>query len=187
MLFVRVIRSPSPSPSDDRGSRPTPRVKTLSAVRQSVARVVERVRLRMRRRTSVACRFRDALHWRQVETELLRPHVEHAIEHVGLHLAGRTRNDWFAWVEGYRPAIEALLGAVADLSGAEAQRSADSVRATLAPSLPASWRDRPLSQQALGALLGTEGVTSVLVGMRERAWVLDSLQALHGDPPSLAW
>ncbi len=136
---------------------------------------------------SNACRFRDALHWRQVETELVRPHVAHAISHVGLHLAGRTRNDWFAWAKAYEPALEVLLGAVADLSRDEAQRRADAAREALAPSLPAAWRSRPLSQQALAALVGTPGVGSVLVGMRDRAWVADALESLRELPPVITW
>lgn len=124
-------------------------------------------------------RFRDAIHWRQAETEFIRPRLEHAIHHVGLHLVGKVRNDWTAWLARYRPAVERLLGAVADSTRAGAQAAADEVRRALPPGLPPELREKPLSQVALALTARTPGVTSVLVGMREKRWVEDALEAMR--------
>jgi aryl-alcohol dehydrogenase-like predicted oxidoreductase len=129
-----------------------------------------------------AGRFRDALHWRQVETELVRPHLEHALGHVGLHLVGKVRNDWSAWAPRYREAMERLLGTVADLFRQRAQDESDVLKKELS-GLPAGWSGRTFSQQAVGLVMSLPGVAAVVLGMREEAWVRDALGALQRPPP----
>ena len=126
-----------------------------------------------------AGRITGALHWRHVETEMVRPRLEHAIAHVGLHLVGRVRNDWSAWVPRYREAVERLLGAMADLHREEAQSQADEIRAS------SKLGSGDIARSAIGALLAWPGVTSVAVGMREEGWVREALAALEHPPEDL--
>lgn len=133
-----------------------------------------------------AHRFADALHWRQVEHDYVRPRLEHALAHVPLHLVGRARNDWAGWVERYRPAIDELVGAVGDLHGPPAQARSESIGRRLDPHLPPHWRGERLSRKAIAALSGARGVTSVLVGMRRPEYVVDAMRAMAQDPPALA-
>jgi len=130
-----------------------------------------------------ADRFDDVLHWRQVEADYIRPRVEHVMRHVSLHLVGRVRNDWTAWLARYQPALEKLLRAVEARTLPAARERSAALHEQLERQVPQAWRSRSLSQMALGLLLGTPGVTCVLAGMRREAWVDDGLGALERAPP----
>jgi hypothetical protein len=69
------------------------------------------------------------------------------------------------------------------LKGEAAQRSrlrVERVSASMASFLPPSMTQAPLSQKALRVVMSSTGVTSVLNGMRTRAYVEDSFGALRG-------
>jgi aryl-alcohol dehydrogenase-like predicted oxidoreductase len=130
-----------------------------------------------------ADRFDDILHWRQVEADYIRPRVDHVTRHVSLHLVGKVRNDWADWLARYQPALETLLRAIEAEALPAARERSSSIHRQVERLMPQAWRGRSLSQMALGLLLGTPGVTCVLVGMRREAWVEDALRSLELAPP----
>lgn len=139
---------------------------------------------------SNARRFSSVLHWRQVETDMVAPRVAHALAHVPRHLVGRPRLEWAGWQARYEPALATLLAAIGDLHRGGAQAASDALSARLDPSLPAEWRGESLSRKSIAVLLGSPGVSCVLVGMRRPDYVADALGALSRPAPpipSAAW
>jgi hypothetical protein len=64
------------------------------------------------------------------------------------------------------------------------RRWSEAIGGAIDPSLPASWRGETLSRKAIGIVAGTPGVTTVLVGMRRRPYVEDTLGVLALAPLS---
>lgn len=61
------------------------------------------------------------------------------------------------------------------------------LKAALASRLPQSWQGAPLQQIALNAVASTPGVTTVLCGLRDEAYVADALATFErGDFPDAA-
>jgi hypothetical protein len=121
--------------------------------------------------------------WEQaVGPYVIRP-IQSWIQSCRRQYAGRP--EWDAWLERFLPLINQALDGVQRHLQAGRQQDSDRVRAALARAgYPPSGES--LSRLALNVLLGLEGLSSILVGMRRAAYVEDALGAATLDPvPSL--
>ena len=120
--------------------------------------------------------------WNQMETQMVRPKLNQVVQLLDSHLQGTHASHWQSVREEYLQALNRLLAGLKRMAATAGQRKSDQVSETIAPHLPAALRSKPLSQKALYALLASEGVTGVLGGMREEAYVRDALEVLQWKP-----
>ncbi|MFN7975033.1 MAG: aldo/keto reductase [Acidobacteriota bacterium] len=114
-------------------------------------------------------------HWREIEGQMLLPQVSHVVRTLDGYLGGETGRLWTDWRKRYLDAFPRMLAAFARL-GAERSRGAVAfVTRAIDPLLPAERRGESLSRKALWVLASTPGVTTVLVGMREKEYVRDAM------------
>jgi uncharacterized protein len=114
-------------------------------------------------------------HWNQIEAQvrwqskgLLQAITEQT------KLAG-----WEEWKQRYERRLEELLQSCLAVARQTSNQMSLKVSTALAGNLPESYKDAPLSQKAIASLLSTDGVSTVLVGMRKVEYVRDALDALH--------
>lgn len=126
-----------------------------------------------------AGRFAGVEHWRQAAELMIGPRLQHALQHVELHLTGRARLDWEGWRTDYEPAVDALLEAIDARYRATARKRNEGLAAALDPLLPEELRGESLSRRALAVAAGAPGVSCVLVGMRRCEYVEDAAGLLR--------
>jgi len=119
--------------------------------------------------------------WSELEDRVILPRTSQVISSLDAAF-GENHEPWNQWRDRYLTELEQLLLALrrraADRSSAAARR----IHATLERVLPDAAKTQPLSQKALRALLSVPDVTSVLVGMRRRAYVDDALAVMAAPP-----
>lgn len=109
--------------------------------------------------------------WREVQMHYLLPRV-----HFGMQTLFTLKNrppEVLSWLESYEPLINKAFQAITSFyTVAAAQKVADiKSRVTM---VAAEWgAASTLSQMAIRALRSTKGITTVLVGMRQEAYVED--------------
>jgi hypothetical protein len=126
--------------------------------------------------------LRSLEHWQQVQAQRVMPMLYSALQALDQALNGPLAEKWHEWRGRYLPALQEALdeiGRQATLRSAEAARA---VEAALDPHLPEARRGEGLARKALWVLASTPGVTSVLLGMRRRAYVDDALTVLSWPP-----
>ncbi len=128
-------------------------------------------------------RIKNLHSWRPVEMQV-RFSVRRMAQQLDAHLDGPAAGLWVPHRQPYLDLLETLLQA---LRWRAAQRSraatADIVQA-IDPHLPEDRHGEPLSRKALWTVASTPGVTCVLVGIRQPAYVDDVVEVLRW--PSLA-
>lgn len=87
-----------------------------------------------------------------------------------------------SWLQGYVNTLNTTLAAVTAFYQGEGHLYARKVKEKAVSADP-SWQAETLSQTAVRALRSTQGVTSVLVGMRQKAYVEDVLAGLRQPAP----
>lgn len=85
---------------------------------------------------------------------------------------------WEEWHERYARRLEELLQCCLAVARQTSNETGRKIAEHLAPHIPSSYADSSLSQKELGLLMSTDGVTTVLVGMRRPEYVTDSIDAL---------
>ena len=86
--------------------------------------------------------------------------------------------DIFSWMNSHREKLEELLEAVGSRYGEQAAKRSTRIKENLS-SVDREWSEAAtLSQMAIRALRSTTGITTVLVGMRREAYVMDVLEEL---------
>lgn len=113
--------------------------------------------------------------WRDVQGRFLLPRLQNAVNF--LSSLPQPPPDLAEWLDGYVAAANEVLAAVGAFYQAQASAEGQVVRGTAVLADP-DWQANTLSQIALRALRSTAGISSVLVGMRRRAYVDDVLQEL---------
>ncbi|WP_373049556.1 aldo/keto reductase [Vulgatibacter sp.] len=119
-------------------------------------------------------------HWMAMQAQVIGPQVQTLLGQLGQGF----KNDasFQAWAKRYVESLNKLLaavsGALVEKLGAEAAQ----LKSRLAGQVPERWQGASLSRQALGTLLSTGGVTTVLVGMRNKKYVEDALGAVALEP-----
>ncbi len=113
--------------------------------------------------------------WRDIERQVIAPRVGHALSMLDQALKGELADQFRDWRGRYLPELDKLLGALRAKAAEKSRARTSRIVRAIDPLLPESRRSATLSQKALWALNSVPGVTSVLVGMREEAYVDDAL------------
>jgi hypothetical protein len=111
------------------------------------------------------------------------PHVGQALALVERALPASELDAWTSWRTEYIRALEGVLAALRAQVAVRAKKRVDQVKSALEPLIPAARLGASLSQKALWALLGTDGVDVVLLGMRRPNYVSDALPVLEWAAP----
>jgi aryl-alcohol dehydrogenase-like predicted oxidoreductase len=120
--------------------------------------------------------------WRQFKDGLLWPHVQGVFDFLGPY-AGQV-DGMAQWLAAHRQKLDRAVRAVGSLYAGAAYRKIDGMKRCVR-SAEADWHiDAGLSQLALRTLRSTDGVTTVLVGMRRTRYVDDILTGLRQSVPS---
>ncbi len=117
-------------------------------------------------------------HWRQIEERMIAPMVAQLVRTLDERLPGSLGQTWASWRDRYLPELEALLQAFRVRAARESQAISDAVAAAVNPHLPLTRQGEGLSRKALWVLASTPGVSCVLLGMRQVAYVEDGLGIL---------
>jgi aryl-alcohol dehydrogenase-like predicted oxidoreductase len=115
-------------------------------------------------------------HWAALQGQVIGPQTNAALSALARAFGGNPA--FQAWASRYVDALDALIGSISAELVARARRRAEELRRRLEPSVPPPWRQVSLSRQAIAAVLGVEGVTAALVGMRRKEYVEDALGAV---------
>ena len=84
----------------------------------------------------------------------------------------------FPWIRSHQEILEAAFGAISSVYREQAAEQAARTKARVS-SADADWAEAAtLSQMALRALRSTQGITTVLVGMRQESYVDDVIEEL---------
>ncbi len=117
-------------------------------------------------------------HWDQIESQMLVPHLNQALQVATKHLNPERATAWQNWQAQYIPNLHRLFKIVRQEAAQKSQEQLQSITATLDRFLPEDKRKEPLSRKALWSLTSTLGVTCVLNGIRKSDYVEDSLTLL---------
>ncbi len=114
--------------------------------------------------------------WREVRSRFILPRAR-----SGTQFLANIANppvDIDSWLEGYINSLNTMLAAITAFYQGDGRRYAQKVQEKAVSADP-DWQADTLSQTAVRALRGTLGITSVLVGMRQTAYVDDVLAGLQ--------
>jgi len=122
--------------------------------------------------------LRSPAHWEQAAgPHVIRP-IQSWLGQCRQNLSGRP--EWEQWQDGFIRLINAALESVQRFLQASQQAVSNQVRVRLAQAgYPPSGES--LSRLALNVLLGLEGLSCVLVGMRRAEYVADAMEAVDLD------
>ena len=121
-------------------------------------------------------------HWDQIESQMIAPHINQALQVTTRHMNQDTATDWENWRTRYVSKLLVLLKIVRQEAAMKSEQHNQSVTATLDQLLPEEKHGEPLSRKALWCLTSTPGVTCVLNGIRTTEYVEDSLTILAWEP-----
>ena len=132
--------------------------------------------------SSLRSQLHSLEHWEQIESEMLAPHVNQALQVVTKQLGTEQSTAWKNWQNRYIPKLVTLF---LILRKEAAQKNREKIKAitdTLDPLLPKNKQSEPISRKALWILASTPGVTCVLNGMRTPHYVDNALAILNWKP-----
>lgn len=121
-------------------------------------------------------------HWASLQGRYLGPQTNRALG--ALASAFGPDPAFRAWANRYVQALDTLIQAITAEVTARAREQAEDLKRRLAPVVPPAWRTASLSRQAIAGILAAEGVTAVLVGMRQNSYVEDALGAVVLPAPA---
>jgi len=116
-------------------------------------------------------------HWMQLESQRIRPALMEQIQALDQAMNGPIVEPWVQWRERYMGAFRDVSNNLEEIALRKSQELADSVRELL-PEQSQVSDDAPLSQLACWIVDGVPGVSCVLAGMRQVAYVEDLLPVL---------
>jgi len=117
-------------------------------------------------------------HWREIEPQVAGQ-VGYVARALDDGLSGAVAERWRTWRDRYRPELDRLLAGLRSDAAAKSEGRSGAVAAVVDPELPPARRVETLSRKALWAVSSTHGVSTVLVGMRTRAYVDDALPVMR--------
>jgi uncharacterized protein YyaL (SSP411 family)/aryl-alcohol dehydrogenase-like predicted oxidoreductase len=129
--------------------------------------------------TVVRPRIQGLEHWEQIEHQMIAPHVNQVLQAIPRIVSGSTADQWETWRDRYVPQFLTLLRGLRREAAERSRIRIDRLTSSINPLFPQEKRTQPLSRKALWTLTSTPGITSVLNGMRSRAYVEDSLAVLQ--------
>ncbi|MCW2278396.1 aldo/keto reductase [Heliophilum fasciatum] len=119
--------------------------------------------------------FASPLEWNEAVGRYFGPTIQAGIEGLLGHKRHRQRVDILAWAKQYAETVNDALDAVSFYLQAKAADAAIRIKACTEQADPDWTGTATLSQAALRALRSTEGITTVLLGMRQLSYVDDGL------------
>jgi uncharacterized protein len=122
--------------------------------------------------------------WQEIENHSIAPQVGQLLHALDDVLEGETLARFRDWRGRYVVELERLFASLRKRAADRSRLRADRLHQALSPALGDSLARQPLSQLAQRVLLGTPGVTAVLLGMRQPAYVDDALASLRAEPVS---
>jgi hypothetical protein len=120
--------------------------------------------------------------WREIEAFRIAPQVAHMVQALEQAFGGQGADQWQDWRDRYLPELDRLLAEIRRQAAAKSQAISAAVAGAINATLPIARQGESLSRKALWVVASTPGVTCVLVGMRQAAYVDDALGIL-GWPP----
>ncbi len=117
--------------------------------------------------------------WLEAEQVMVRPQVERVVEALDSADLGAVEEHWRRFRARYLPTLEDLFSSLRARAAERSRARTTRLKAVLAPALPESAQALPLAAQALLVIASVPGVTSVLVGARQRAYVDDLTTVLQ--------
>ena len=127
-------------------------------------------------------RIHNLEHWEQIESQMIAPHINQALQAAAKHLSREQATAWQNWQNQYIPNLVILLKIVRQEAAKKSEQHLQTITAALDRFLPEEKRGEPLSRKALWSLTSTPGVTCVLNGIRTTDYVEDSLTILGWEP-----
>lgn len=113
--------------------------------------------------------------WREIQAGFILRRAQTAVQFLSER--ENLPAEAFSWLDEYVEAVNITLAAVSAYYQEISSRRAQRIQAA-AVAADAEWQAETLSQTAARACRSTEGVTAVLVGMRQQAYVQDVLAEL---------
>ena len=120
--------------------------------------------------------FGSFQNWQRIQQQILLPRCQSAVQYL-VNWDGLSA-ELKAWLEGYVAATNESLATVSRFYQAQAAEQTERIWQTAVSADP-DWQADTLSQTAVSALRTTQGVSTVLVGMRQQAYIDDVLTELH--------
>lgn len=119
-------------------------------------------------------------HWTEVRSQYFLPRMN-----AGLRAIAPTTQatDLCAWIHEFKEQTSALFHSISCFYAGQSRQRAAMVKSMLASHLGSAFANMSLSQLAVNVLRATEGVTSVLVGMRHKTYVEDIVAGLQHSLP----
>jgi len=121
-------------------------------------------------------------HWSALESQRVRPRLAQALQALDRHLTGDLGEQWHAWRLRYVPEVQKALDEMRRLAAEKSQVRGARLEAVIDPLLPPERRGETLARKALWVVASTPGVSSVLAGLRDPAYVRDALAVLSWPP-----
>jgi len=121
-------------------------------------------------------------HWEQIESQMLAPHVNQALQVVTKQLGTEQATSWKNWQNRYIPKLVTIFLILRKEAAEKNRAKIKAITETLDPLLPKDKRSEPISRKAIWILASTPGVTCILNGMRAPRYVDDALAILNWEP-----
>lgn len=132
--------------------------------------------------SSLRSQLHSLEHWEQIESEMLAPHVNQALQVVTKQLGTEQSTAWKNWQNRYIPKLVTLFLILRKEAAQKNRAKIKAITDTLDPLLPKNKQSEPISRKALWILASTPGVTCVLNGMRTPRYVDNALAILNWKP-----
>jgi aryl-alcohol dehydrogenase-like predicted oxidoreductase len=115
--------------------------------------------------------------WREAKNGIFLPRIQGVFDFLISHADNHP--DLAAWIPAHEKILDRVFRAVASIYADDAVALEKRILSMVGKADAAWAHTGSLSQAAVRALVSTEGVSTVLVGMRQKAYVADVLDELH--------
>jgi hypothetical protein len=126
----------------------------------------------------LAANVRSLEEWQELEHHQVAPRLMRTIAMLDRGISGPVEAAWQSFRERYLESVEALFAAIGRRAGDRSRARVMVLSRAVDPLIPPERRGLSLSQKALLVLRSLDGVTAVLLGMREPRYVADALGML---------
>jgi hypothetical protein len=121
--------------------------------------------------------------WREAKDGIFLPRIQGVLNY--LQPLSANNPDLVAWIEHHEKVLDLAFAAVASIYADDAVAREKKILDALARADEDWSAPGTLSQRAIRALISTQGVTTVLIGMRQGRYVSEALKELQRPiPPS---
>jgi uncharacterized protein len=135
---------------------------------------------------SLRPRLQGLEHWDQIESQMIAPHVNQALQVVTKHLGEDHANAWKNWQHRYIPKLVTLFLVLRKESAQKNREALTAISGLIDSLLPEDKRAEPIARKSLWTLTSTPGISCVLNGMRSTTYVDEALQVMNWSPLSTA-